>query len=117
MKKIKRKIKDIFNPIKTFFQINSDRVFYRRSMYIKTGEFIDESGKYTLTVKVDKLYSLKGKFYQIDVGDCFMTDKNLYRLCCDMILYMNENAPGLYRMKEREERMKKNGNYKNDRNR
>lgn len=96
-------MKKKFRKLKLWFQTHKDLVFYKRLIYRNSTETLDNFGsnkKYIFTVAIYKLYSLEGRFYQIDVGDCFMTDKNIYRLIGDMLVYINEKGLGKYRLEE-----------------
>lgn len=91
----------MFKKLKLWFSINSDKVFYRKVLYETTRRFCDHYGSYDFHIKISKVVSLKGVYYQASTANCTMNNKNKYHLFVDMMYYMNESSPSIDRLKDR----------------
>ena len=91
----------MFKKLKLWFSINNDKIFYRKVLYETTKKFYDHYWSYDCNIKISRVISLKGIYYQASTTNCTMNDKNKYRLFTDMMYYMNESSPAMSRLEDR----------------
>lgn len=91
----------MFKKLKLWFSINMDKVFYKKVLFETTKRFCDHYGSYDFHIKISKIISLKGIYYQVSTANCTINDKNKYRLFADTIYFMNESGPCISRLEDR----------------
>lgn len=79
----------------------SDKILFRKTILNYHERVSDNFGDFEFYLKIEKVYSIKGRFWRIVVPNYFDTDKNLWRLLSRVSLYIHDHGMRYERLEDK----------------
>lgn len=86
-------------------KIDFEKAFYTKEVYrekfTKSDEWASGGDEFSYEIVIKKKYTLNGKVWGIEMPNCTMHDKNLFRLMVRAIDYASSEFPTYFRLVDR----------------